>query len=542
MKKKCLILIITSASFIIEAGAQNWIWSKQIGGSAGESADLVCIDANNNVYTTGVFGSNPCPFGATSVIPNGSGDIFITKHDASGNFIWAKTFGGNNTPMQSERINSINYNTLTNTLFISGNIYGTAILGNDTIYGMPAGFLTELDLSGTFLWTKRYPPIGCCTIDNVGNIYVQHAFSNMSMIDTVVVVPGVYLTKYSQSGSLIWVKKITNYIGPSTGFEAFFAEIKVKNDKIFGIGACSVSAFTIDAVSVTANFPNGQYIIGCLDTSGTALWVKACSGPVSGGYAIAVDTHKNTYISGAFHNSAIFGNDTLYSTSIQDLFLAKYDSLGNYKWSGQTYTSNYSVGVDLAMDNDGNFYLTGVLRGNAAFGNFNITSTAAPYGDMFLARFDTSGNCVGIRHLGEANGTGVAVDGNNDIYITGYFFNSVNFDSNPTLTSAGANDVYIAKSSTITGIGGREINPNNQLIIYANPTQGKCNITVPNDFVNEKNLTLSIYDNTGKLIQQKILEMNDGKIKVSLEEEAKGVYNVTLANKKKSYSGKIVFE
>ncbi|HNB13374.1 MAG TPA: T9SS type A sorting domain-containing protein, partial [Bacteroidia bacterium] len=62
------------------------------------------------------------------------------------------------------------------------------------------------------------------------------------------------------------------------------------------------------------------------------------------------------------------------------------------------------------------------------------------------------------------------------------------------------------------------------------------------DFLNEANLVLSIYDNTGKLIQQKTLEMNGGNIKLNLEQEAKGVYNVVLSNKKKSYNGKIVFE
>lgn len=42
--------------------------------------------------------------------------------------------------------------------------------------------------------------------------------------------------------------------------------------------------------------------------------------------------------------------------------------------------------------------------------------------------------------------------------------------------------------------------------------------------------------------QQKTLQMNDGNIKLNLEQEAKGVYNVVLSNKKKSYKGKIVFE
>jgi predicted neuraminidase len=65
---------------------------------------------------------------------------------------------------------------------------------------------------------------------------------------------------------------------------------------------------------------------------------------------------------------------------------------------------------------------------------------------------------------------------------------------------------------------------------------------VPDDFVNEKNLVLSICDNKGKLIQQKTLQMNEGNIKLNLEQEAKGVYNVVLSNNKKSYNGKIVFE
>jgi photosystem II stability/assembly factor-like uncharacterized protein len=85
------------------------------------------------------------------------------------------------------------------------------------------------------------------------------------------------------------------------------------------------------------------------------------------------------------------------------------------------------------------------------------------------------------------------------------------------------------------------------LSIYPNPASDNCNLIVPDDFLYEKNLTLIIYDNSGKLIQQKTLEMNDdkmnnGKIKLNLEAEAKGVYSVTLSNGKKSYNGKIVFE
>lgn len=98
---------------------------------------------------------------------------------------------------------------------------------------------------------------------------------------------------------------------------------------------------------------------------------------------------------------------------------------------------------------------------------------------------------------------------------------------------------------TINGgtVGLSEINSNENILLFQpNPSFGKCIMTLPNDFVNKKNLTLSIYDNNGKLIQQKTIEMNDGKIILNLEAEAKGTYNVTLSNRQKSYNGKIVFQ
>ena len=110
------------------------------------------------------------------------------------------------------------------------------------------------------------------------------------------------------------------------------------------------------------------------------------------------------------------------------------------------------------------------------------------------------------------------------------------------MTSYRGYDIYIAKLDAITGVENVERVANNSLLIYANPNQGKCNITIPAEFNNEKILVLSIFDNTGKLIQQNKLNINDGTIKLSLEAEAKGIYNVSLSNGKRSYSGKIVFE
>jgi hypothetical protein len=100
--------------------------------------------------------------------------------------------------------------------------------------------------------------------------------------------------------------------------------------------------------------------------------------------------------------------------------------------------------------------------------------------------------------------------------------------------------LYIINTNWLAGIW--EIYNNKKLIIYPNPSKGECNITIPDEFLNEKNLTLSIYDNTGKLIRQTKVEVNTGNIKLNLEAEAKGVYYARLSNGKKNYSGKIVLQ
>ena len=81
-----------------------------------------------------------------------------------------------------------------------------------------------------------------------------------------------------------------------------------------------------------------------------------------------------------------------------------------------------------------------------------------------------------------------------------------------------------------------------QLLIYPNPTTGTSTITIPEEFLHEETLTLSIYDATGVLVQQIQLNNETEDFGLKLDQKAKGVYIVTLSNGRKIYRGKIVFE
>ncbi len=161
--------------------------------------------------------------------------------------------------------------------------------------------------------------------------------------------------------------------------------------------------------------------------------------------------------------------------------------------------------------------------------------------DMFLTRFDSSGNCLGSLHFGDANGSGLVIDNVGIPYVSGGFFNSVDIGTT-TLPGGVGHSVYLAKSNAITGIYEPHEKQSNELVIYANPTLGKCSITIPEEFRTEKNLLLKIFDHSGKIIQQVPVTLSEETVQVDLEEEAKGVYNVTLGNGRRIYSGRIVFQ
>ena len=81
-----------------------------------------------------------------------------------------------------------------------------------------------------------------------------------------------------------------------------------------------------------------------------------------------------------------------------------------------------------------------------------------------------------------------------------------------------------------------------ELRVYPNPATGSCNIGMPDEFLYESVLTLSVYDASGKLVRQTTLDNNGETPQLQMGLEAKGMYMVVLSNGKKEYRGKVVFQ
>ena len=89
------------------------------------------MDASGNVYTTGYF-QGTVDFdpgaGTFNLTSAGLQDIFISKLDAAGNFVWAKQLGGT--------LNDVGYSIALDT---SGNVYTTGFFRDTVDFDPGAG-------------------------------------------------------------------------------------------------------------------------------------------------------------------------------------------------------------------------------------------------------------------------------------------------------------------------------------------------------------------------------------------------------------------
>ncbi|MCX6641442.1 MAG: T9SS type A sorting domain-containing protein [bacterium] len=176
---------------------------------------------------------------------------------------------------------------------------------------------------------------------------------------------------------------------------------------------------------------------------------------------LALDNQGNVYITGCFQGINVDfdpgpGTAFLSSAGGLDIFLAKYDSLGNYLWAGRMGGANNDYGARIAVDASGNVCVIGWFESTGA--DFDpgpgiaILNTAG-YTDIFFAKYDANGIYLWAHSVGGTNYDGchdIVLDSMNNVFITGYFYGT-NIDFDPGsgtayLSSvASSGDLFYAK-------------------------------------------------------------------------------------------------
>ena len=135
------------------------------------------------------------------------------------------------------------------------------------------------------------------------------------------------------------------------------------------------------------------------------------------------------------------------------------------KAMGGTSSYDHDYAKSIAVDSSGNVYTTGYFYGTVDFnpgtGVFNLTS--AGVSDIFISKLDASGNFVWAKAMGGTStdlGYSIAVDGSGNVYTTGYFCGTADFNPNSggvfNFTSTGYNDIFVTKTGifNLTATGG----------------------------------------------------------------------------------------
>jgi gliding motility-associated-like protein len=468
--------------FLTNAFAQEvpvFEWAKAMGGTNFGESRSIAIDASGNVLTTGYFeGTVDFDPGAGAFnLTSGSGDIFISKLDASGNFVWAKQLGGTGFDVSYSIATDASGNVLTTGYFEgTGDFDPGAGTFNLNSAGFVDIFISKLDASGNFVWAKQ---LGGGTGNDIsysiatdasGNVLTTGYFTGTGDFDPGagtfnLTSPGnrdIFISKLDASGNFVWAKRLGG-TGNDDGYSiAIDASGNVlTTGEFFGTSDFDPGTGTFNLTSAGS----WDIFISKLDASGNFVWAKKLGGTSTDfGNSIAIDASGNVFTTGNFQVSGDFdpgaGTFNLTSAGSYDIFISKLDASGNFGWAKQLGGTSTDFGNSIAIDASGNVFTTGDFIGTGDFdpGPATFSLTSAGDADGFISKLDASGNFVWAIQSGGTGtdrGYSIAIDALGNVLTTGYFEETVDFDPGAcsyNLVSAGSNDSFIQKLSIGTAI------------------------------------------------------------------------------------------
>jgi len=188
------------------------------------------------------------------------------------------------------------------------------------------------------------------------------------------------------------------------------------------------------------------FFVAKYNKQGKVMWAKNLSGYTEA-RASVTDLSGAIYIAGNFSGTLSFGSDSLVNSSItgNDIFVAKYDSIGNFLWARSVKGLYNKYAQSITVDHSGNLVLAGEFTGNTIM--IDTVSLQNNSGQTsFIARYSANGNVIWAKSATSSNVCrvyGVSTDSLGNIYSTGTFDGlSVSFGTK-TLTSPGIGSFYL---------------------------------------------------------------------------------------------------
>jgi hypothetical protein len=398
------------------------LWIKQFGSSEFDWGEGISIDGNGNVYVTGL---------TQGILPNnstlGTSDAFIAKYNASGTQLWIKQFGTSSV----DEAYGISVTSGGN-LYVTGNTSGL-FSGNSVLSVVPDIFVAKYNDSGTQIWVRQFGSSGTSSrdhgtgisVDSLGSVYVTGYTEGSLPGNSNLGLADAFVAKYSANNTLLWMKQF--------GTSNYDVANGISTDNS---GNVYITGSTRGALPGNTNLGGSlseDAFIAKYNPNGTPLWIKqfGTNGDDSAN-GISADSSGNVYVTG-FTRGSLPGYSNLGD---QDSYIAKYSASGDQLWLRQFGTSNNDVAQAITIDYLGNVYVTGWTDGRLP-NNTNLGG----FRDAFVAKYDANGNQLWIKQFGTYSSdwaSGISTDSGGNVYVTGETHGSLSGNN-----SSGGSDAFI---------------------------------------------------------------------------------------------------
>lgn len=382
----------------------NYLWASCLVGDNIGFVTNIAIDQSGNIMLVGSFlgtvDFDPGPDVSNHTSANFIGDMFMAKYDSNGVYMWSKAvfsagFGVQATVLELDTLGNI----ITGGLFVGPTDFdagtGTAVLTPSGL-GL-AIFIAKYDTDGNYIWAKGfgggsfYMDATSLSLGDQGDIYLTGVFANtidfdpgVGVADLVADEPDIicgYLAKYDADGDYVWAKRIDLLVQP------YAVDVDDMND-IYLTGRFSGTRDFDPGPAVADLMSNGieDIFIAKYNAAGSYIWANHIGGATySWGRCIKIDPAGKIYVTGEFSGTADFdpgpATANLISNGNSDVFIANFDTSGNYLWAGNMGGMDVDQGMSLTTNHAGIIYTTGTYTNLADFDPGSGTSALTSNGD-----------------------------------------------------------------------------------------------------------------------------------------------------------------
>jgi hypothetical protein len=378
--------------------------------------------------------------------------------------VWAKSFGD----QEPQAVTNLAVDAASSVL-IAGTNQGTVNFGGAPITAAPGSmFVAKLDKDGAYQWSHGYgytgdPTTAGLATDMSQNVFLAGTFKGQISFGGPTLASGgvnntdvsIFLTELDASGNYLWGKAFSGGF-LQTVFTLSPAGLAVSTSdapgapSVFLVGGFYGSASFGGAVLTNAGGSSGggDIFIAAYDSLGDYYWSKNF-GDVADQLATSVaysQTDDTIVVGGSFSGTVDFGGGAMTSGSPNgDAFLVKLNADGSFGWAKQ-----YAVGVQqggrVALDSVGNIYFTGAYTQSPDLGGGPVAAAD----DAYLLKLDPSGNFLWARTFGVKFPNGayppnIAVNNNGTVTLTGGYEGTVDLGGGPLPNVGFATAAYVAR-------------------------------------------------------------------------------------------------